>query len=170
MINRGFAIVAFAALAAAPAPSPAAAKPAQCSVDLYSVDQDKVSNVRSAPSSDSAIEAKIDPSYAVLHVTGVSGNWFHVTRIDDADTDKRLFKGSGWVHRSLLGLSVASGENWLRGAPNAAARKLVKLTPDGNRLDPLDCKGEWLKVTVDGHATGWIDRAAQCSNPLTTCS
>ena len=154
----------------APDPAPPAAMPAQCSVKLYSVDQDKVSNVRLGPSSETEIEAKIDPSYAVLHVTGVSGNWFHVTRIEDAETDMKMFEGSGWVHRSLLGLSVASGENWLMNAPDAGATKVLKLVPDGNLLQPLDCKGEWLKVLVDGKSTGWIDRAAQCSNPMTTCS
>jgi len=155
----------------APEAMPPAEIPAVCSVNLFAVDQDKVSNVRMGPSSEAAVEARIDPSYAVLHVTGVNGNWFHVTRIDDAETDMKMFEGSGWVHRSLLGLSVASGEHWLMDRPDAAsAKRILKLTPDGNRLDPVDCKGEWLKVTVDGKHTGWIDRPAQCSNPMTTCS
>lgn len=150
------------ALAAAAAPV--------CAVDVYVVDQDQTSNVRLAPSADAGIEARIDPAYAVVRLTGISGNWFRVGKIQDADSDMVLFDGDGWMHRSLLGLSVAGGEHWLLSAPAATARRVMKLTPDGNQLEPLDCRGDWLKVRVDGTAEGWIDRATQCSNPMTTCS
>lgn len=175
MLVRSLIAATLAALAAVAAalpdkPADAAASASLCSIDLYVVDQDNFTNVRARPDATSRVEAKIDPTYSVVRVTGVEGNWFRVSKIHDADNDMLLFEGDGWIHRSLLGLSVASGENWLMADPAPSAKKLLKLIPDGNRLDPLDCQGEWLKVTADGKATGWISREAQCSNPMTTCS
>ncbi|MGH6659590.1 MAG: SH3 domain-containing protein [Sphingomicrobium sp.] len=170
LIAASLAALATVAAAAPDKPAGAAASAPLCSVDLYVVDQDNFTNVRAQPDAKSKVEARIDPTYSVVRVTGVHGNWFRVSKIHDADNDMLLFEGDGWMHRSLLGLSVASGENWLMAEPNPAARKLLKLTPDGNRLEPLDCRGDWLKVTADGKATGWIAREAQCANPMTTCS
>lgn len=175
MLVRSLIAAILAALASVAAALPdkpvSTAAPAPlCSVDLYVVDEDNFTNVRAQPDSASKVEARIDPTYSVVRVTGVRGNWFRVSKIHDADNDMLLFEGDGWMHRSVLGLSVASGDNWLMAEPALSARKVLKLTPDGNRLDPLDCQGEWLKVTADGKTTGWIAREAQCSNPMTTCS
>jgi hypothetical protein len=67
-------------------------------------------------------------------------------------------------------LSVAGGDHQLRSQPFKKSAGLMRLTPDGNVLDIVDCKGKWVKVIVDKQKTGWIAPDAQCSNPMTTCN
>jgi len=162
------AVAATIVAASAPAPPPAAAE--QCSIELYFVDQDATSNIRAEPSGTASIVGRIDPSYTVARVVAARGDWFKISSVNDYEADKDVFVGSGWIHRSILGLSVAAGNHWLTAKPDPKSKRLFKLTPDGNRLDPLDCQGEWVKVRADGKAVGWMERLAQCSNPLTTCS
>lgn len=166
-------LVAVAALslgdASAPAPT-AAALPAKCSVAFYFIDQDATTNIRSKPSGAAAVRATIDPATTVAHVVDSSNGWFRVDRVTNAENDAVLFRGDGWIHKSVLGLSVASGEHWLRSLPAVRSKRLQKLVPDGSNLAPLSCSGGWVQVRVDGQATGWIDHATICENPLTTCS
>jgi SH3-like domain-containing protein len=165
----GAAIAATAAIllvASAPSPEPNE----QCSADFYFVDRDPSTNIRAAPSLSAKVVARVDPSTTVVHVVGSKDGWFKAVTVTDAESDKVLFRGAGWIHRSVLGLSVASGEHWLRSAPTASAKRLLKLVPDGNALAPQACLGSWVQVRVDGKATGWIDHSTICENPLTTCS
>jgi uncharacterized protein YgiM (DUF1202 family) len=150
----------------------AAAAAAQCDFAAATADSRyTATNVRAAPSSSAKILRRIgatDP--VVVHVVGRRGDWYRVDRIDDAEQDKMLFRGTAWIHRSQLLLSVAGGDHRLRALPLRSSAAIMRLTPDGNALDIIDCKGEWVKVVVDRKTTGWMAPDAQCSNPMTTCS
>ena len=157
-----------AGLALLAASSGAVAAP--CNFDAYFVDQDPLTNIRAAPSTSSAVIARVDPGPAVARLREHRDGWFRADSIIDYDTDKPLFTGSGWVHGSVIGISVAGGDHRLRARPSRRSAAIQRLTPDGNMLDLLDCSGEWVKVRVDGRAVGWMAPDAQCANPFTTCS
>ncbi len=159
-----------AILLAIAATSPALAS--QCDFMAATGDEQySATNVRAAPSSSGKVLMTIEPAAPVeVHVTGRQGSWYRVDRIVDAEQDKQLFRGSAWVHRSQLVLSVAGGDHRLYAGPTKTSAALMRLTPDGNLIDVVDCKGRWVKAVVDKKATGWLAPDAQCSNPMTTCS
>lgn len=141
-----------------------------CAVSAYFVDQDPTTNVRAAPASTAKVIAKVDPANAVATIREARSGWFRVDSIIDYENDKPLFRGRGWVHGSVLGLSVGSGEPKLYAEPSTHAMMLQRLTPDGNMLELIDCRGDWVKVRVDNTKMGWMASSSQCSNPFTTCS
>ena len=162
-------VPALALTAAAPVRGPAEA-PA-CDISAYLTDPDPLgTNVRAAPSAQARVLQVIGAEGSgVAAITGFRGGWFRVARIDDAETDARLFEGEGWVHASLLGLDVANADPRLYAARDRRSRVLARLTPDGTRLTLIGCAGEWAQVRAVGRV-GWLSRAGQCSNPLTTCA
>lgn len=128
-------------------------------------------NVRVSPFATAKVVMTLEATAPVeVHVTGRQGNWYHVDRIIDAEQDKQLFGGTAWIHRSQLVLSVAGGSHRLYSGPSRKSATVMRLTPDGNFIDIVDCKGPWVKAIVDKSATGWMAPDAQCSNPMTTCS
>ena len=157
----------FAAIAAA---SPAVG--AQCDFTAATGDAKyTATNVRSAPSSTAKVLMKIESVAPVeVHVIGREGAWYRLDRILDAEQDRLLFAGTAWIHRSQLVLSVAGGDHRLYTRPNKASPRVMRLTPDGNRLDVVGCRGRWVEVVVDRKTRGWMAPDAQCSNPMTTCS
>ena len=134
-------------------------------------EQYESTNIRAAPAATSGVLMTLEPMALVeLHVTGRQGNWYKVDRIINAELDKQLFRGTAWIHRSELVLSVAGGDHRLYSGPSRKSATVMRLTPDGNLIDIIDCRGSWVKAIVDKQATGWMAPDAQCSNPMTTCS
>ena len=152
------------------AASPALAQP--CDFMAATGDaQYTATNVRAAPSPSANVLLKIDATAPFeVHVTGRQGNWYRIDRVIDAEQDKQMFRGAAWIHRSQLVLSVAGGDHRLYARPSKKSPVVMRLTPDGNLIDVIDCKGRWVKAIVDKQATGWMAPDAQCSNPMTTCS
>lgn len=153
----------------------AAASPAQAAqCDFMAATGDEqysATNVRAAPSASAKVVMTIEAAAPVeVHVTEREGNWYRVDRIVDAEQDKQLFRGTAWIHRSQLVLSVAGGDHRLYSLPDRKSAVVMRLTPDGNRIDVIGCKGRWVKAIVDKQASGWLPPDAQCSNPMTTCS
>lgn len=165
------AIMPALALAAPAQAEGGAAAVTGCDISAYVTDPDPGGlNVRAAPSGRARVlKVVAGTGSAVAAVTGQSGAWLRVAGITDAETDARLFQGSGWIHVSRLGLDVASGDPRLYAGPGARSKMLARLEPDGSRVALLGCSGRWAKVRF-GTRTGWLSPAGQCSNPLTTCS
>ena len=170
MALGGLSIVLLAPLAFGAAAAPAPAR--QCDFMAATGDsQYTATNVRASPSSSAKVVMTIESAAPYeIHVTGHQGNWYRVDRIVDAEQDKELFRGSAWVHRSQIVLSVAGGDHRLYSLPDRTSAVVMRLTPDGNLIDVIGCKGRWVKAIVDKGATGWLAPDAQCSNPMTTCS
>ena len=167
MAVRGLSAVLLALALA----SPALAKP-QCDFMAATGDEQySATNVRAAPSSSAKVLMTIATAAPVeVHVTGREGNWYRVDRVVDAEQDKQLFSGTAWIHRSQLVLSVAGGDHRLYAGASRKSPVVMRLTPDGNLIEVVDCKGRWVKTIIDKTATGWMAPDAQCSNPMTTCS
>ena len=154
------------------ASSPALAATQRCDFTAATGDaQYSATNVRAAPSSAAKVLMTIESAAPYeVHVTGREGQWYRVDRVVDAEQDTRLFEGTAWIHRSQLVLSVAGGDHRLYSSPSKSSARVMRLIPDGNHIDIIDCKGPWVKAIVDKSATGWMAPDAQCSNPMTTCS
>lgn len=149
----------------------------KCSVEAYrhgfASDELKSSIVRAKPDKNSAILKTVKTKdEVVFYITGSSDNgWFEVSKIKTVggDVDEILFKGRGWVHSSLVDLSVAASDAKLYAAPRKKSRVLKKLVADESEARPVACQGNWMKVK-SGKTIGWLSPDGQCPNPLTTCS
>ena len=158
-------------LPGAAAPAASARQATRCDISAYVTDQDPNGlNVRAGPSGTARVlKVVTNAASGVARIKGQSGAWFRISGIVDAETDTMLFRGDGWVHFSLLGLDVASGDPRLYAGPGARSRVLARLEPDGSLVKLIGCSDGWAKVRF-GTRTGWLSPDGQCSNPLTTCS
>jgi SH3-like domain-containing protein len=145
-----------------------------CDLSAYVTDPDpKGANVRSGPNKTAPVVKTLpSASETVVKITGYSGGWFEISRAETVgDDEKVVFEGRGWVHSSLLGLSVGNngfGPPALYAAPSKQSRVLKRLKPDEDAVKLVACKDDWAKVQFGG-LTGWLSSEGQCANPLTTC-
>lgn len=148
----------------------------KCEVEAYrsgfASDKPKTSIVRAKPDKNSTVLKAVTTTDEVVYsISGSNGKgWFEISKIEEVgDRDAVLFEGRGWVHSSLLDLSVAGGVHKLRALPNKNSRAIKKLTGDASEARPLSCQSTWMKIK-SGKSIGWLSREGQCANPLTTCS
>jgi SH3-like domain-containing protein len=153
-----------------------------CNFSTYLEDEDtnpdNGTNIRAKPDRNSAIirtlggknnDEVTSADGVVVKVTGFSNGWFEVSRVEQVgDSDKVLFEERGWLHSSLLGMSVGGADPRLYAEPRHKSRILMKLKVDESPLKLLACQGEWVKVETGGKI-GWLSPGGQCGNPLTTC-
>lgn len=141
-----------------------------CTLSAYVIDRDaRGLNVRAGPSTSARVLRVIsNDGSAVAQIRAQSGSWFRVSTIVNAEDDTTLFNGDGWVHASLLGLSVANDDPRLYAGPSRRSRTLARLVPDYSQVTLTGCAGDWARVR-SGRREGWLSRGGQCSNPLTTC-
>lgn len=142
-----------------------------CAISAFIVDRDPAGlNVRSEPSGQARVFTVVsNDASGVAAIIGHRGGWFRISAIVDAESDRNLFEGDGWVHRSLLGLEVAYSDARLYASPARRSRVLARLAPQETRTTLIGCAGEWAQVRAAGRI-GWLSPEGQCSNPLTTCS
>ena len=154
----------------AAAAAPEAASVA-CDISVLVADTDPNGmNVRAAPSTRARVLQIIPVDASGLAVVREQrGAWFRIAGISNAETGENLFRGIGWVHRSLLGLGVANGDTRLYAAPDSRSQVLRTLVADETPITLIGCSGQWAKVRAEGRV-GWLSPSGQCSNPLTTCS
>jgi len=149
----------------------------KCSVEAYRAgfasDELKSSIVRAKPDKNSAILKTVKTKdEVVFYITGSDGNgWFEISKIETTggEVDEAVFEGRGWIHSSLVDLSVAASDPKLYAAPRKRSRVLKKLVADESEARPIACQGDWMKVK-SGKSIGWLSPDGQCPNPLTTCS
>lgn len=178
------ALVAVAAVAAASTDAHAGERPAppqvsaRCDVSLNVADPDpRGLNVRAAPGTAASVIAVLKPDveWITVHAIAQQGDWIRIDRAvgidDDAPNGERVvFRGDGWVHLRLLGVSslFVGGGATLRQRPDAAAPPVFTLHgDDALPTRVLGCSGRYIRVRY-GERVGWTDR--WCNNERTTCS
>jgi hypothetical protein len=180
------ALAASAILTATGASTPAAAPAAKstgvvaCNLSLDVVDPDpRGMNVRATPGKPAGRVLATLPlaqEWTEVHVTGQSGDWLRIDRAETVDDEapegmREVWKGSGWVHVSGLGVSeLSTGEGTvLRAAPADSSPVLLRITPDNEpkHVRVLGCRARWLQVDAD-RLKGWT--RSWCNNQRTTCS
>lgn len=170
MRHRVTAILSSLALIG-PVPAAGQQSATRCDISAYVIDRDAGGlNVRSGPAATARVLRVVsNAGSGVARIVGQNGSWFRVSMIVDAETDQNLFRGDGWVHGSLLGLSVANADPRLYAAPRRQSRVLARLEPEAGQATLIGCDGAWARVR-DGARVGWLSPDGQCSNPLTTCA
>jgi hypothetical protein len=154
--------------AAAPAPESAAAGACSVSAFLLSGGPGNI-HVRAAPSGQAAaLPLQYEDGSGRADITGHDRGWFRISRIIDAESDKLMFEGEGWLPAAELGIGIANSDPRLYATPYRGARVLARLVPDESLVDLVGCSGDFLQVRF-GRRVGWLSRYGQCSNPLTTC-
>lgn len=142
-----------------------------CDLSAYVIDRDaRGLNVRAGPAATTRVLRVIsNEGSAVARLRGQQGAWFRVTAITDAESGTALFRGDGWVHASLLSLSVANADPRLYARPLRQSRALARLVPEATQVTLVGCAGGWARIRAAGRI-GWLSPGGQCSNPLTTCA
>lgn len=144
------------------------------SLEVFVSDSNGDTNVRNAPKGTVVAKLSQDGNWMFSVETPKNGWW----RIQDGaysgpDTDELHFKGSKtgyWIHSSVIGVSTRNygGERLsLRQSPSDKAAVVYSFT-DEVVLNPIDIKGDWVKVT-NGKYTGWIEAEWLCGNAVTNC-
>jgi hypothetical protein len=151
--------------AAAPAPESAAA--GSCSVSAFFVGGP--GQPRAAPSPQAPpLQRLPEDVEGRVTIIGHQGSWFRVSRIINAESEKVIFEGDGWLPAAELGIGIANSDPRLYATPYRGARVLTRLVPDGSQVDLVGCSGDFLQVRFEGRV-GWLSPYGQCSTPLTTC-
>ena len=141
---------------------------------VYVSDSDPVTNVRNKPGGSIAMTLPDTCSYMIT-VTEPTNGWWRVKWITVAETSGYIaLTGSStgwfWIHNSVIGLGTLNyaNERWcLRSQPNENGKPVYWFNTE-IVVHPLTVKGDWVKVTYNGH-TGWIESEKLCDNPLTNC-
>ncbi len=148
----------------------------KCSIKAYRAgiadELPDVINVRSKPGKNSPIVKTIKTKEEIIfYLTGSANGWFEISKLETtgADVDETLFKNRGWVHSSIIAVSVANSDPKLYAAPQKKSRVLKKLIPEESLVQPTACRSDWIQVK-SGKLTGWLSPDGQCANPLTTCA
>lgn len=156
-------------IAALEAAEPAAAA---CNVTASVIDQDpQGTNVRKVP--DGAVAATLRvprdaDDWIEVHVVGQAGDWFAIDRADlVGDARKAIFRGRGFMHRSVLGADGLVNGEPIRAAPDAASPQILASEDGDQQALLIACRGDFMKVRVKG-GVGWTKRL--CLNQRTTCA
>lgn len=143
-----------------------------CNISAYVIDKDPQGlNVRMNASSRSKILTKLptNTDAAFVDIVASQGAWVQIDKAESARRDFE-FHGKGWLYTQLLGTSTrgygTKGVNVYQEASEKS--KVVGRIPDQKEVKLLSCRGSYAKIQYE-NITGWLARAAQCPNPLTTC-
>lgn len=140
-------------------------------------DSDEQTNIRNKPSGAVVMTLSAENPY-VLNLTTPQNGWWRVLDLWNAadDLDPTILANSDtgeyWIHYSVLVVSTRNyggQELCLRDAPDEGAGVVFSFTQE-LMLRPIDIKGDWVKLKMDGSGIeGWIEAEWLCSNPLTNC-
>lgn len=143
-----------------------------CNVTVSVVDPDPGgTNVRKTPGGDIAATLRTPRAgddWIEVHVVGQAGDWFVIDRADlVGDARKTIFRGSGYMHRSMLGADgLVTGEP-IRADHDARAAPILAGEDSDQPAYLLACAGDFVKIRVKG-GVGWTRKL--CLNQRTTCA
>jgi hypothetical protein len=147
-----------------------AAEMSACNVTVDVMDPDpKGTNVREAPSGRivAVLPAPAGDNWIEAHVLGQQGDWFLIDGAKErGDGERAVFRGRGYVHRSVLGASGLQN-----GAPvftdhDVDSPRLDPRASGDQRVDLLGCWGDFVKIHIK-KGVGWTK--GLCLNQRTTC-
>ena len=146
-----------------------------CDLSVDVIDKDpNPTNVRATPGGKviAALKLSSDPNAPdddiTAHIVGQSGDWFLIDRANEVgDDEKTLFRGKGYLHRSVLGAYGLENGFPLWSEPDEKSPMVAKWTSgDQDNLLFLGCSGHFAKVRIK-EGTGWTENL--CLNGRTTC-
>lgn len=143
-----------------------------CNVTVSVIDPDPAgANVRKSPGGDVVATLRtprVGDDWIEVHVVGQTGDWFAIDRADlVGDARKTIFRGRGYMHRSVLGSDgLVNGEPIREDHDERAAQILIG--QDGDQpAYLLGCAGDFVKIRIKA-GVGWTKTL--CLNQRTTCA
>jgi hypothetical protein len=147
-----------------------AAEMQACDVTVDIVDADpKGTNLREAPGGRivAVLPAPAADDWLEAHVVGQAGDWFLIDSARNVgDDEKTLFRGRGYVHKSLAGASGLQSGAKVWADHDIKTRELEPSPPRDQAPEILGCWGAFVKIRC-GNTTGWA--RGLCLNQRTTC-
>ncbi|MGH7022652.1 MAG: hypothetical protein ACREEB_03565 [Caulobacteraceae bacterium] len=145
-----------------------------CDLTLAVIDTDpRGTNVRATPGGKVMVALKTSPDPQILedwievHVVGQSGDWFLIDGAKDmGDNEKTIFRGKGYLHRSVLGASGLENGFPLWSDHDEKSPMIAKWTSGDESVNFLGCWGHFAKVRIK-QGVGWTENL--CTNQRTTC-
>jgi len=144
-----------------------------CDLNVDVIDkQPGPTNVRATPGgkviATLAVSPKANDDDIEAHIVGQSGDWFLIDRaFEVGDVEQTLFRGKGWLHRSVVGAYGLINGFPLWSDHDEKSPMVAKWTSgDQENLVFLDCWGQFAKVRIK-EGTGWTE--SLCLNGRTTC-
>lgn len=143
-----------------------------CDVTVDITDTDpKGTHVRAAPGG-AAIASLKAPGEAWIeaHITAQLGDWYEIdgaTLIDPGGEDKSVFRGKGYLHKSVVGVSGMQNGGAIYADHDDASPPVDPAAAGDQDVRLLGCWGQFLRVQVK-KGTGWTRQA--CTNMVTTCA
>jgi hypothetical protein len=163
--------LATAALALICLAAPARAAETVCNINVDVTDTDpKGTNVRATPGGKivASLPAQANDDWIEVHVIGQDGDWF---LIDSAkavgDDEKPIFRGRGYLHKSVVGTSGLQNGTTIWTDHDAASRPLDPSAMGDQAVTLLGCWHDFAKVRVK-KGDGWTK--GLCLNQRTTCA
>ena len=151
-----------------------AAQPAAaaCNVTASVIDPDpKGTNVRKTPGGDVAATLRTPgdaDDWIEVHIVGQSGDWFAIDRADlVGDASKTIYRGKGYMHRSVLGADGLINGEPIRADHDARSPQILASEDSDQQALLLACWGDFMKIRVK-RGIGWTK--ALCLNQRTTCA
>jgi hypothetical protein len=143
-----------------------------CDVTVDITDTDpKGTNVRAAPAGAALASLKAPgDGWILVHIIAQQDDWYEIdgaTLIDPGGEDKTVFKGKGYVHKSVVGLSGMQNGGAIYTDHDDTSPPVDAAAAGDQAVKLLGCWGEFLKVQVK-KGTGWTRQA--CTNMVTTCA
>ncbi len=145
-----------------------------CNLTVDVIDTDpRGTNVREAPGGRivAALKTSPDPlaaDWIEAHVIGQSGDWFLIDGAKDVgDDEKTIFRGRGYLHRSVLGASGLWNGAALWSDHDETSPLVARATAGDQSVLFLGCWGQFAKVRIM-EGTGWT--RSLCLNGRTTCA
>ena len=143
-----------------------------CNVTVSVIDPDPAgTNVRKTPGG--AVAATLRPSRAgddwiEVHVVGQTGDWFAIDRAERVgDTRKTIFRGSGYMHRAVLGSDGLVNGEPIRADHDERAAQILAGQDADQPAYLLGCAGDFVKIRIKA-GVGWTKTL--CLNQRTTCA
>lgn len=177
MSMKTLSAVACAWLALAPTTACLAqgAEKQACNVTADITDTDpKGTNVRAAPAGAviALLKNSTQDGWITVHITGQLGDWYEIDRASLVDADlppagKMIFHGSGYLHKSVVGVTGMQNGGAIYLDHDIASNPLDRHAAGDQPVELLGCWGAFLKVHVK-KGSGWTQ--AVCTNMNTTCS
>lgn len=151
--------------------APAAAAETVCSVKVDVTDNDpRGTNVRATPGGRiiAVLPSQPNDGWIEVHVVSQAGDWF---QIDGAtavgDDEKTIFKGNGYLHKSVLGASGLQNGTTIWTDHDSASRALDREAMGDQSVMLLGCWHDFAKIRVK-KGDGWTK--GLCLNQRTTCA
>lgn len=119
----------------------------QCSTNAYVIDPVKQGlNIRRQPTLSGQIMGRL-PKNTEVNILGIQDQWALISVINPR-SQRVAFRGEGWVHSSLLGVS-SSGYRLksvsLYNRPSLRSGVAAQISPNKS-TKILECNGKWLRV------------------------